>query len=105
MLILDKTTILQLIAAGFGLGSAASGFYAALLWKRASLAHPTPYWYADPMREPVDEKLRDMGWLGAQLEASFEAGHLNRRAAWWTGLAAALAALGTIIGVILIFSK
>jgi hypothetical protein len=102
---LDKTTVLQLIAAGAGLSSAACGFYAALLWKRASLVQPTPYWYGDPLREPVDEKLRNMGWLSAQLEASSKSGDINRRAAWWTGLAAALAALATITGVFLFFLK
>jgi hypothetical protein len=93
---LDKTTILQVLGAGAGLSSAACGFYAALLWKSASLVQPTPYWY---------EKLRNMDWLSAQLEASSKSGNTNKRAAWWTGSAAALAALGAVIGVILVFLK
>lgn len=72
---------------------------AAWYWYRLSKVEPIPTWARGKAPfEPVVHEMSQDGWIGALLEASKEAAHLNKWGAILTGISILLAAASAVLG-------
>jgi hypothetical protein len=72
-----------------------TGVVAAAYWYRSSRIQPRPTWRI----EPGDGQLSQSGWLAGTLQAFSDAAALNAKAAGWTAVSVALAAISSLVGI------
>jgi hypothetical protein len=70
-----------------------AGFYAAYCWLKASTGKIEPTWKI----EPGESELAEAGWIAGIMNSVVESADLNRKAAWWTGLAVLLSVVSNVV--------
>lgn len=100
MTLLRLAVILSVLAFGTGL-------VAAYYWYRSSQIQPDPGWRVGPPSpeltdlrpiEPLDLEAKNSGRVLAAVQAFSESAELNKRAAIWTAVSVAFAAISSICG-------
>lgn len=76
--------------------SALAGLYAAYCWWIASTGKIDPGWTV----EPGEADAVQAGWTVGIMNSVVESAKLNKRAAWWTGVAVLFGAVSSILGLI-----
>jgi hypothetical protein len=89
----------RIISIIFALAAALTGFNAARLWYRSGKVSIDPGWPAN-MPAPAEFETEQAGWSTGALRAIEDAADWNRKAALWTALSVALAALASILGAL-----
>jgi hypothetical protein len=77
-----------------------TGLLSAWYWQKASLVPVDPGWGANGLVEPGVHSLSQDAWIAAMLRASLESARLNKIAARWTAVTAALTAIAALTGVL-----
>lgn len=79
------------------------GLYAAMLWFRASKIPIKPTWDREDGKEgtePGEREDSQDGWIWGAINNIAQSSELNRRAAWWTGVAVILGTSSNLVGVL-----
>jgi hypothetical protein len=75
---------------------AAAGLYAAYCWWVASTGKIEPGWEV----EPGEAESSQAGWTAGVMNSIVQSTKLNKRAAWWTGLAVLFGAVSSILSAL-----
>ena len=83
--------------------AAASGLLAARYWLHSTKVTPDPGWGlpgSGRATEPTNQSASNTGWVTATLTAFSEVAELNRKAAYWTAISAALTGLSALVSAV-----
>lgn len=88
---------------GFAIATFVVGLYAARLWFRASKIPIRATWEIGENgtegTEPGEHEASQDGWLWGTIDSIVKSSELNKRAAWWTGVAIILGTVSNLISV------
>jgi hypothetical protein len=85
--------VMSEVSIALGLATLICGLRAAYLWRRSTQVPIEPKGF-----EPVVPEMQQIWWKIAEENASAQSAGLNRRAAWWTAVAAFLAFATVVVG-------